>query len=234
MEYNNSHGLPSGMTSTGPPPMGLGPGPASGLMTTNGGAYRCGSNTSSSSGRGSISTQQDLHNNPARGTILSQQLSSLPRGFSQTQGRTLGPIVSISPPGSGMTGVPHMDASTSSQHHPINPVSANIPMQRQAPAGGRPYYSTLTARPSSEIGNAATTSQPQRQYDPYFHNRPPLQYHSHYRGPPPPPAGSIPSGLPRNGGPPVPAGGGKRSSNGTEYAILKFNSNSTVGKEIDV
>ena len=163
-------GLPSGASTAGPhqPPLQNG--------------YRCGSNTSSSSGRGS-----------------SIQHASLPRHLS-TQQRTVSTDLSEVP--IITNGLPTVSAHIPIQHHNL---AYNTNKQRPPPQ--QPYYPAS----NNYYQQPHYRSQPQQQ--------PPPQYNSHYRGPP-----MVPARKPVQQPQPHP----------NDYAILKFNGNGSVGKEIDV
>ena len=213
----NTMGVPTGVTTnTG--------GPA-----VNG--YRCGSNTSSSSGRGS-----------------SIQHASLPRHFSNQRPPAASATSDLNMP-SPMSEVPIITNGLPS-------VSAHIPLQHHNLA----YNTANKNRPNQNYGPSTNYGHNNGHNNSYYYQqRPPLapsngvisgqpthQYNSHYRGPPGPhPVGSLmhPPRKPLNHG-----GAVQQNSNSqippnviplaSDYAILKFNNatnqNGSVGKEIDV
>ena len=107
MDPMNVMGLPTTNPPMGPPPPGGMNHPQSNL--TNGG-YRCGSNTSSSSGRGS-----------------SLQHASLPRHFSssRTTSEAVSPLSEVPPPSIAMV-PPTAGVNTTGLSNPLPTVSAQI------------------------------------------------------------------------------------------------------------
>ena len=217
-----------------PNTMGL---PNSGVTSSavNGG-YRCGSNTSSSSGRGS-----------------SIQHASLPRHFSNTrqpQQTVASTVENMNSPLSEVpiitNGLPSVSAHIPMHHHNLayNTANKNRPNQNYGPptnyghnnGHNNSYY--YQQRPPLAPSNGVISGQPTHQYN------------SHYRGPPqvPPPPTAADGGQammhqqplmqpPRkplnNIGPAVQQ---RPPPMASDYAILKFNNANVanVGKEIDV
>ena len=195
-----------------PPPHHGGPmGPQNGVMGPQNGVmgpmngYRCGSNTSSSSGRGS-----------------SLQHASLPRHFSN---RTVSSTVDMNSPLSEVpiitNGLPQIPLP---QHHNLvyNTANKNRPPGVPGPQNGvmGPQNPPLAGQihPYSNTLNNSN----------YYYNRPnsnTQQYNSHYklRKQAPPPS--------TNGHTPV---NNTAVQGQNDYGILKFNPNGNVGKEIDV
>ena len=226
----NTMGLPTGVTTNTPG------GPA-----VNG--YRCGSNTSSSSGRGS-----------------SIQHASLPRHFSNQRPPAASATSDLNMP-SPMSevpiitnGLPSVSAHIPLQHHNLSYNTANK---------NRPPNQNNYGPPASNYGhnNGHNNSYYYQQQRPplaapsngVISGQPTHQYNSHYRGPQGPhPQGPHPQGSlmhpPRK---PLNHGGAVQQNNSnslmgppnvmplaSDYAILKFNNatnqNGSVGKEIDV
>lgn len=242
----NTMGLPTGTQTVNPSTTG----PVAGAPMNG---YRCGSNTSSSSGRGS-----------------SIQHASLPRHFSNNRTSTAGQVMTSDrcpPVTSDMTspmsevpiitnGLPNVSAHhIPLQHHNLayntankNRPNYNHPGHSSANnqfATSSYYYhhrpSSATLAPSSGGVNGISGQQP---------HHPTHQYNSHYRGPPlPGPQQQPPLRKPLNNAaatvhhntqpqtlqPQSIHGNGAMTA--SDYAILKFNSAQNgvnVGKEIDV
>ena len=180
--------------------------------------YRCGSNTSSSSGRGS-----------------SIQHASLPRHFSGNNQRPLAGTSELPSPMSEVpiitNGLPSVSAHIPLQHHNLAYNTAN--KNRPNNYGGAPppsnyghnnsYYYQHQRPPPLAPSNGGISGQPNTH-----------QYNSHYRGPPNgtsmhPPRKPLNHGTVQNSQPSV-------LPHASDYAILKFNTstNGSVGKEIDV
>lgn len=164
------------------------------------GGYRCGSNTSSSSGRGSSIQHASLPRHMSNRTVSTEMNSPLSEVPIITNGL---PTVSghIPPP---------------MQHH--NLVYNTKPVIRPPSNGhGNNYFSTMNTNN-------------------YYYHRPPgpppppgqQQYNSHYRGPQPRKQPQQPLNNT------VQPHQSHHHPQTNDYAILKFNANGNVGKEIDV
>jgi len=228
----NTMGLPTGVTTNTPG------GPA-----VNG--YRCGSNTSSSSGRGSSIQHASLprhfsNNRPPAASMATSEAMNMPSPMSEV------PIIT--------NGLPSVSAHIPLQHHNLsyNTANKNRPPNQnyQGPlpsnyghnnGHNNSYYYQQQRPPLAAPSNGVISGQPTHQYN------------SHYRGPPAGPQHPVGS-LMHPQRKPLNHGGAVQQNNSnvsqimgppnnviplaSDYAILKFNNatnqNGSVGKEIDV
>lgn len=190
-------GLPAAVP--GPAMNGSSVVPTAGTTNLVNGGYRCGSNTSSSSGRGSSIQHASLPRHMSNRTVSTEINSPLSEVPIITNGL---------PTVSGHIPAPPM------QHHNLVYNTKPRPSQALGPAGNN-YFSTMNTNN-------------------YYYHRPPgppqQQYNSHYRGPQQQPRKQPQQPLNNT----VQQHQSHHHPQTNDYAILKFNANGNVGKEIDV